>query len=354
MDDTSTDNDERPNDADEGVIGEIVPAAEDVKPEAPAEERGPRGRRRRSVAIGCLLALLGVLAGGGVALWLSRRGGERAAPDAAEVGPVPEQLVSRVVFSPTPQKPATTPEIIPAETDVVYCFYELSRVPAHAPLEARWWHRDRSLGDLALRDHRREPDATHAAGRFAIYAPDGGPERNGFAAGVYVVELSSPARPDLSVRATFMALPRAAKILQGGGEPEGPPAIRSLQTAAGVADDGRAVEPRSSFASDAERICAVFEYDGVPPGAVLTVRWYAGASEIERARAELPVSEAKGFGQAWLEVGEGGPLPPMQYRVSVHLGDEPEPLASTGFRIEESAEPPEPAAAERSTQEAAP
>jgi len=338
---------------DEGVIGEI-PASDAGEPaEAPPAE--PR-RRRRPWVVGCFLALLGVVLGATVALVVARRPAEREEISTPPQAPAPtEAYDTRLLFSPTSERPERTPDVIPAESAVVYCFYELSRVAPDAPLSARWWHEGEELGPLELRDLERTPDASHALGRFSIYPPAGAggdapaeavevespadaqeasAPAAGFATGVYEVELTSSDVPDVSARDSFMALPNAAKILAGGGEPAGPPVVRSLQTSRGASEDGEPVDPSTTFPGDG-RIYVVFTYAGVTPGAVLTVRWWAGETELSDARTEVAVTAEEGRGQAWLEVGEGQQLPPGDYRVTVHLGDEEEALAQTGFTVTE-------------------
>ncbi|MGD9494690.1 MAG: hypothetical protein AB7Y46_00140 [Armatimonadota bacterium] len=285
-----------------------------------------------------------------VALLLGRgSGGDDDANAPALPGPPPESYHTRLVFSPTPERPDETPEIIPAESETIYCFYELGSVAPNAAIFARWWYEGKPLGELPLYDHLLEPDTRHAAGRFAIRPPEGplpagnqapsGPAA-GFPPGIYDVQVGSPAQPDVVAQGSFVALPRAAKILQGGGEPAGPPVVRSLRTATGVGSEGEAVGATALFAPTTRRIYAVFEYAGVPPGAVLSVRWYAGERELEAARAEIAVTAERGRAHAWLEVGERDELPPGEYQVSVHLGDEAEALASTSFRVRPTAERP--------------
>lgn len=349
----------------EGVIGAIPGPSEGADEEAgaPAEERP--ARRRRPWVLGCLLALLGVLLGAAVAL-VAGRGCGPVAPEGPVIAlPRPGSPDTRLVFSAGPEEPATTPEIIPAETSVVFCFYRLNRVPPDAALTAKWWHDGEELGALELRDQRPDGDAEYAAGRFTIYPPTpptraapgaepppaeppasssaGATGTAGsiavFPPGIYEVELTSPAQPDVVARGSFVALPRAAKILQGGGEPAGPPMVRALTTATGVAEDGTALGPATVFPRDVRRIYAVFEYAGIAPGAVLTVRWFIEGTELERARAEIPVAAERGSAHAWLEVGTSDRLPDAQYQVRVYLGEEDHALASSGFRISASAPP---------------
>lgn len=346
----------------EGVIGAIPgpPEGTEEPIEEPEEER-PAPRRRPWV-LGCLLAILGVLLGGAVALLAGRGCGAESPDDSIIPLPRPGSYDTRLVFSAGPEEPTATPDIIPAETSVVFCFYRLNRVPPDAALTAKWWHDGEELGALELRDLRPDESAEHAAGRFTIYppklpapaaeAPAGAREPAGPAAtappgasttvfppGIYEVELTTPAQPDVVARGSFVALPRAAKILQGGGEPAGPPAVRSLTTAAGVGDDGKPIGPTAIFPPSVDRVYAVFEYAGVPPGAVLTARWFIEGTELVAARTEIPVTAERGTARAWLEVGGGANLPDAQYQVRVYLGDEDDPLASSGFRISASAPP---------------
>ncbi len=334
--------------AEDGVIGEIAP--EEIEAPPSAEEEPLRPRRRRSRTIGCLLALLGALAGAGLAVWFSRDAimDRRPPGNAAVVEPAPadgdEATTNRLVFSPTPERPDDTPEIISAETEVIWCFYDLTRLPADAPLSATWSHEGEPPGDLPLAEDEPDAAADHARGRFAIHPPaappadapsNGAPARqvSGFPPGIYQVELTSSDYPDVVAQASFVALPRAAQILGGGGEPEGPPVIRSLRTATGVTDGGEPTGVGATFAADVGRIMAVFGYEGIMPGSVVTVRWHFGERELTRARAEIAITSAKGRGEAWLETSGGDMLPVGQYRVSVHFGDEDEPLATTGFEI---------------------
>ncbi|MGI5819593.1 MAG: hypothetical protein ACOX9R_16030 [Armatimonadota bacterium] len=335
--------DEGDIEADEGIIGEIDPAETEAEP--PSEE-ARRPRRQRSRMIGCLLALLGALAGGGLALWVARDAAIDRPSDQQTTAPLEalELPANRLVFSPTPERPDATPDIISAETEVIYVFYDMGRLPANATLAAAWTHEGESLGELPLAQHQPDEGAGHARGRFAIHPPppashggaaadEGAPAGDGFPPGIYEVEITSPDAPDVAATGSFVALPRAAQILHGGGEPEGPPVIRSLQTATGVTEDGEPTGQSAAFPADIGRITAVFSYRGVGPGWVLTARWYAGDTEIMQARTEIAVSAAEGWAEAWLEVGEGATLPPGEYRVSVHLGDDDEALATTGFEI---------------------
>lgn len=344
MDQQPPEPDEQPGppvdaDEDEGILGEI--AAE--QPAEPGEERPEqtraRLRRRRSRIIGCLLALLGALAGGGLALWISRgavidlpNGEQVVAPEGDAAAGAP---ANRLVFSPTPERPRATPEIISAETQVIYCFYDMARLPADAALSATWSREGEPLGELPLTRHERDRQADYARGHFAIEPPANthAADTSGFPPGIYEVELTSPDHPDVVAEASFVALPRAAQILQGGGEPEGPPVIRSLQTATGVSDSGEPIGQSNSFAADVGRISALFAYRGIAPGSVVTVRWHHGDEELAAARTEIAITAAEGWAEAWLETESGDALPAGQYRVSVHFGEEDEPLATTSFEV---------------------
>jgi len=341
----ATEDEPQDREPDEGVLGEIEP--EQPEDDGQVAEPQPRARRRsRSRLIGCLLALLGALAGAGVGLWIaSDRPADRPEPPENEVlapAEAPDALPeNRIVFSPTPERPEATPDIISAETQVIYVFYELGRVPEDAPLTGTWSHEGDALGELELTGLRRDEGVDHARGRFELHPPateaDGESAEGGaagFPPGIYEVELTSPDYPDVTATGSFVALPRAAQVLAGGGEPEGPPAIRSLATATGVNEEGEPVGAASTFPSDVGRITTVFTYAGIAPGSVLTVRWFAGDDEIEAARTEIPINAAEGWAESWLETAEGETLPAGNYRVTVHLGDDEKPLASTGFSVE--------------------
>lgn len=337
---------------DEGVIGALSGPGRDAE-EGVEEPEGERpSPRPRPWVLGCLLALLGALLGAAAALLVGRGCGP-ATPEGTVIAPPPGSYDTRLVFSAGPEEPAATPDLIPAETSVVFCFYRLKRVPADARLTAKWWRDGEELGALELRDLRPDPAAGHAAGRFTIYPPaavtaEGGGRPSTSAApshpatfppGIYEVELTTPAQPDVVARSSFVALPRTAKILQGGGDPVGPPVIRALTTAPGIDQQGRAVGPTAVFPPSVSRIYAVFEYSGVPPGAVLTARWFLEGNELEAARAEIPIPAEQGSAHAWLEVGRGDRLPDAHYQVGIYLGDEDRPLASSGFRIGATASP---------------
>lgn len=323
--------DQPPKPEEAGVIGEIEPQQPDSTPPETPEE--PRARRRRPWTVGCLLALLGALAGGGIAILLSR-GAAPPGDAGAPIAPGPE-TVNSLVFSPTPERPPVTPDIIPAETDVIYGFYQLGRVPAGAELSGKWSHEGQPLGDLPLDEHQPESGPPFASGRFTLRPPPGA--ENGFTPGIYEVELTAVAYPEVVVQGSFVALPRAAAILQGGGEPGGPPAIQSLRLAQDVTDAGEPVGESTVFAADSDRIHAIFSFEGIMPGSVVMVRWYFGEQELTHARAEIPLVAEQGWGEAWLDPGDGSNLPEGDYLVSVHLGDEQEPLASMGFLVTSAA-----------------
>lgn len=363
---------------DPAIIGSIPPAEGAAPPEQPVEAP-PRRGRRRPLGYACLLGALGALVGALLAvLWgMGLLGGRDRAtetppenPPPAETTPAAGEWTERMVFSPTPERPETTPEIITAESPVIYCFYEHSRLPADAVLKAQWWHEGKSLGTLELRDHQRgpqpvaaaapEPGAeapetapaaeaepppapTHAVGRFSIQPPpaaEGAPA--GFPSGVYEVELSAVGREDIAWRASFMALPRAAKILEGGGPPDAPLLITDLQVAPEAREDGRPINPTTSFGADIRLIHACFRYKGMAPGGSLTVRWHFGYLELPALREELAISTSEGWGTAWMERSGPEPFPPGEYRVTVHLGADERPLAALGFTIAEAPTPAPP------------
>ncbi len=335
--------------ADDGVIGKIAPTDGAPPPQTP-DESSQRGRRGRPLATTLLLAGLGALLGALLAILWSL--GIIGGGDPADTAPVvvderPPVLdvsagdpTERILFAPVPERPDVTPDIITAESPTVYCFYEHSRLPADVSLTAHWFHEGSELGELELRDLKTGaaamaddgPDPTHAAGRFAIPAPEGG-----FASGVYEVELSAPDHGELTWRGSFFALPRAAKILEGGGETDEPLVITALATALEVNDDGSPTDPVNEFAAEAPRIYACFRYTGMAAGGSLTVRWYGGDVELESARSELPVATADGWGQAWLD-RPGDEFPVGDCRVTVHLGEDDQALASVGFSIVDVAE----------------
>jgi hypothetical protein len=332
----TSDND-RPTDdqPDEPVIGRIEPPGDDGDQAEPERPERPRRRRRRSLAIGCWLALLGGLLGGGIALRLGT-GREEPPPETSAPTRAHAEYVAELIFSAAIKRPDKTPDILPAEAEAVYCFYEFSRLAPDAKLKGKWWREGKLIGELSPETHQLA-DKEHAAGWFAIPRPAGeapSEQEAAFAAGIYEVEVTSPADPGFSVRASFVMLPRAAKILAGGGEPDRPLQIRDLQTASAVTDDGKPSEVRRSFPPDADRIYACFSYAGMPPGSTLSARWHYEGIELASARAEWAVQGSEGRGHAWLDPGEDQRLPEGGYHVTLHLGDDPEPLASLGFRVE--------------------
>ena len=178
---------------------------------------------------------------------------------------MPPPGLRRSTGLPHPRAAQATPEIISAETQVIYCFYDMARLPADAALSATWSREGEPLGELPLTRHERDRQADYARGHFAIEPPANthAADTSGFPPGIYEVELTSPDHPDVVAEASFVALPRAAQILQGGGEPEGPPVIRSLQTATGVSDPASR-SGSNSFAADVGRISALFAYRASP------------------------------------------------------------------------------------------
>ena len=330
--------DDRPTDegaedsTDDQVIGEIEGADDVTSPPSRHAGDDSRQRRRRSIVIGCLLALLGGILGGAVALFIGARGADDRPQDQVEVASADAIPMNRLLFSAAPQRPTVTPDIIPAETEIVYCHYELGRLPADAQLEGSWWRDGEALEELPVHNLQRDPDTDHAKGRFELRSP---PEDGsiGFRSGVYEVELSAIGHSEVTARGSFVVLPRAAQILQGGGEPEGPPVIRSLRTARDVGEEGEPIGAATQFPTDVGRVVAIFEYHGIAPGSVFTGRWYIADTEIEPARSELAIPAASGWAEVWLATGETDELPPGPYRVAIHLGDDDEALASIGFTI---------------------
>lgn len=329
--------DDRDDHDDDGVIGSIAPAEDTTDADGASAAPSPVRRRRRGPLTTLALAVLGGLAGAALAvLWgmgVFDRGGEKSEVAPPEPPPIVEagHHAERVLFSPDPERPDATPDIITAESPQVYCFYEHTRLPADAKLRARWWFAGKELGELELldqvSDEGGEDVSSHLLGRFTIPAPEGG-----FQAGVYEVALSC-AEGGVTWRGSFLALPRAAKVLEGGGPPDAPVRIVDLQTALGAAEDGSPLDVASEFAADTPRIHACFQYEGMAPGAVLVVRWHFQGRELSAARSELTVAASNGWGDAWLERGGEASFARGEYRVTVHLGEEERSLASVGFVV---------------------
>jgi len=179
-------NDDRDNQDDDDVIGSISPAEDAPDADASSAAPSPVRRRRRGPLTTLALAVLGGIVGAALAVF------DRGGADSDVLPPEPPPIVEaahhaeRVLFSPTPERPEATPDIITAESPQVYCFYEHTRLPADAKLRARWWLAGKELGELELLDHvSDEGGPDHLRGRFTIPAPEGG-----FQAGVYEVALS--------------------------------------------------------------------------------------------------------------------------------------------------------------------
>ena len=322
------------DDRDDDVIGSIPPAEDVPRAPSPVEPPSRDRKRRRSPGVTAGLMVLGGLVGAALAVLWGTGVFDRASEDSDVLPPEPPPVVEaanhveRVLFSPDPERPEVTPDIITAESPLVHCFYEHTRLPADAKLRARWWLAGEELGELELLDQVSSEDSPdHLLGRFTIPAPEGG-----FEAGVYEVALAC-AEGGVTWRGSFLALPRAAKVLEGGGPPDAPVRITDLQTALGSAEDGSPLDVASEFAADASRVHACFRYEGMSPGGVFVVRWHFEERELTAARAELTVAASSGWGDAWLERGGEGLFARGEYRVTVHLGEEERPLASVGFVV---------------------
>ncbi len=328
--------DDRDNHDDDDVIGSIPPA-EEAPAAAASSEPPPRdGKRRRSPGATAALMVLGGVVGAALAVLWGMGVFDRSpeAPDQSPPEPPPVAAdtghAERVLFSPTPERPETTPEIITAESPLVYCFYEHTRLPADAKLRVRWWLAGKELGEIQLLDQMADEDSPdHLRGRFMILPPDSGTE---FASGVYEVALAC-AEGGVTWRGSFLALPRAAKVLEGGGPPDAPVRIADLQTALGAAEDGSPLDVTSEVSADASRIHACFQYQGMSPAGVLVVRWHFQERELTAARSELTVAASSGWGDTWLERGGDGQFARGEYRVTVHLGEDERAIASVGFEV---------------------
>ncbi len=350
------------NKPDATIIGRIEPTGDDGDEVEVKGKRRPHRpwRRRRSWLLIFLLALLGALLGAAVALVAGRHRAEPP-PEPPAALSTHGDYVGELVFAASPQRPQTPPDILPSRAAALYCFYEISGLPADAKLKGRWWREGKLIGDLPLEELQRAK-GDHAKGRFTIRPPKSGsagteaeppsatqasgsgdatlaqappPTRDkGFPPGIYEVEVTSPGAQGVSVRASFVALPDAAKILAGGGEPDRPLVIRDLVTASAVTEEGKPTEAKRAFPPDADRIYASFSYQGAPAGGTFTVRWYYGDAEITKGRSELEVAGSEGWAYAYLDPAEGKRLPEGQYRVTVHIGNDPKPLASLGFTVD--------------------
>lgn len=229
------------------------------------------------------------------------------------------QAEEKLLFSPTPQEPTTTPDLLPATAQVIYGFYS---VPGVTAVGAPTFTLFRNGKPLALHPVPEVLVAGAGEGHFALRLAQG------FTPAVYEVQLQFP---ETRLAASFVTAHGADAIITQQAPKDATAVINNPVIAAGVSRDGRAVGVGKRFAAT-QRLYLVFEYKQAEPGSTIQVRWHGEKELITSATREILLPAAQGRAHAWLQAPSPG-LPPGRYRAAVNMTADPHELASAEFTV---------------------
>jgi hypothetical protein len=213
-----------------------------------------------------------------------------AQPQEAE-GPDP------VVFSTSPQRPNRTPVLLPAETNAIYCFFQLVQAPA-GDLSVRWSLGGQDLGPLQAPTQVQRSGGT-ISGQLTLSPPGRQPQ---FAPGIYVVDFLLGGQP--FHQASFVAARQAAMILASKPLPTSEVRVANPMTVAQVGPDGWPVTLAEQF-RPTDKIWVWFGYVNGAPGTAFTVSWYCGRTLIPQATTQVPMQAESGWGLGWIQPQQG-------------------------------------------------
>jgi len=264
---------------------------------------------------------LAALTAGFVAGWNLRSRAHTVSEDKSTraLTPPPRPSSSReqfIIFSAEKNPPPTTPDLLPATANHIYCFYSFPQLAADARITIHWWRDGKDLGLLT------DLQAIEAQGNKPDIAPEGQKEGEDARPGRYVV-LSPPAGEDKFAPGMKIMASQPSKV--------GEVRVVSCVTAREVTPTSEPQQPVSKFAPQ-DRIYVAFAYINGTRGEKLRVEWYGGDQRLESAAQKLTMKGAAGRGAAWLQAEDRG-LPAGEYRVAVYDAMAEAPLAEVRFTV---------------------
>lgn len=237
----------------------------------------------------------------------------------------PERIPDEVVVSDQEKAPESTPPLLPAEAQQLYCAYRFEQYPRETPLQVSWRRQGHDLGELKLESHRQARGEI-LAGRFTIKLPE---EKKQFAPGIYQLIFRSGAKT--VAEASFVLAEGAQEILAQQPPPAGEIRVIKVGTFRGLDPQGKPLEPSRHFGPK-DRIYVVFTYLNGVKDARFEVHWLSRSIVIPQATQQVEMKAGAGQAYAWLEA-QGGGLPEGNYQVQVLRAGSEQPLATAQFMV---------------------
>lgn len=278
--------------------------------------------RKRSPLLVTLL-FIGLLAGVCCGLYWSRSTAGSLSFPATLLSHLQPPAEDRFIFSPTPDFPSASPDLLASRLPAVYFFYDLPRLNVSAPPKITWSRDGHSLGSVPPSSITTGLAGPQTA-TVVLRPPDGA-----LKPGIYEVEL---AFPTVHLAASFVAADDAAAIMAQPTPRDAELKISEAATASAIDRTGRPVGARTSF-SGAERIYLAFHFTQAEPSSAVIIHWYAGGIELTEARREVVLPSSEGWAHGWLQALPGSPLPPHEYRATVSLSADSKEIAAVQFIV---------------------
>jgi hypothetical protein len=275
--------------------------------------------------------LLVVALGMGLAYLLPLRQGEPG-PSPAVMVRQPEKIPDEVVVCAGPQKPESTPVLLPTTAVPLSCFYHFDRFRSTLPLQVTWRLGAQGLGPVPLEGKKTEGGGA-LGGQFLLRPPGNAPQ---WAPGIY--QLTFHSGTEELVESSFVVGVDADRLLTQQAPPAGEIRVISLLTCAGLDAQGQPLGIAQQF-RPTDKIFAVFTYLNGVKTARFAVRWLAQGEVIPQAAQQVEMRAGAGHAYTWLQASGPG-LPEGECEVQVLVAGNDEPLAEGTFTVSPAAPPP--------------
>jgi hypothetical protein len=245
-------------------------------------------------------------------------------PQVAAAGAQPVADPQTLAFSAQDQRPAITPDLLPAGAPAIFGFVQWPKAITVAQVKVAWGRAGKSKRSVPA------ADVSLVAGSPAFLRLVLRPDAGKLTPGLYEVDVVGP---DHRVTGTFMVAWGAPQILGQAAPPAVEVKVSDAKMALGVKEDGSPRGSVKTLTTGTEAIYFAFRYAQAEPGVGLTITWALNDEPIKAATREVTLRSSAGWAHAWMQAQ--APLPAGTLHATVRLSGDETDLASAEVKLPE-------------------
>lgn len=238
------------------------------------------------------------------------------APQVQAAGAQPVADPQALAFSAQDQRPALTPDLLPAGAPAVFGFVQWPKAIAVSQVRAAWGKAGKTKRSVPAAD-------VSLVGSPAFLRIVLRPDAGKLTPSLYEVDAVGP---DHRVTGTFMVAWGAPQILGQVAPPAVEVKVSDAKMALGVKEDGSPRGSVKALTTGTEAVYFVFRYAQAEPGVGLTITWELNEEPIKAATREVTLRSGGGWAHAWMQAQS--PLPAGTLQATVRLSGDETDLAS--------------------------